>query len=157
MICGEFRALFTLYLPFLPVLESKTAAQINDDTELRTALAALRFAAQMSSDITCKMNIEANTSSQELSCRELAALAAPTCYVVVQVYTSLRNIFPHEYQKCQDAIIDKYKSLKFFRCRWGIAGTFTAVIVTTKSPFLPNTRTVFLLLFSSIGDQVQTN
>ncbi|KAK6865021.1 hypothetical protein PG995_001549 [Apiospora arundinis] len=114
-------ALFTLYLPFLPVLESKTAAQINDDTELRTALAALRFAAQMSSDITCKMNIEANTSSQELSCRELAALAAPTCYVVVQVYTSLRNIFPHEYQKCQDAIIDKYKSLKFFRCRWGIA------------------------------------
>ncbi|KAK8114167.1 hypothetical protein PG999_006236, partial [Apiospora kogelbergensis] len=122
-------ALFTLYLPFLPIIGSKTAAQINESTELRTALAALRFAAQMSSDITCKMNIEFSRSDQELSCRELAALAAPTCYVVVEVYTTLRNIFPQEYQKCQDAILDKYKSLKFFRCRWGIAGTLTTLVI----------------------------
>lgn len=75
------------------------------------------------------MNIEFSRSDQELSCRELAALAAPTCYVVVEVYTTLRNIFPQEYQKCQDAILDKYKSLKFFRCRWGIAGTLTTLVI----------------------------
>ncbi|KAK8048742.1 hypothetical protein PG994_010472 [Apiospora phragmitis] len=114
-------ALFTLYLPFLPILESQTAAQINSDKGLTTALAALRFAAQLSSDITCKMNSEITNSDQELSCRELAVLAAPTCFLVVKVYTGLRNICPEEYQKCQDAILDKYKSLTLFRCRWGIA------------------------------------
>ncbi|KAK7969419.1 hypothetical protein PG988_008492 [Apiospora saccharicola] len=114
-------ALFTLYIPFLPILESQTTAQINANNELRTALAALRFAAQLSSDITCKMNSEVSAPDKELSCRELAVLAAPTCFLVVKVYTGLRSICPEEYQKCQDAILDKYKSLRIFRCRWGIA------------------------------------
>ncbi|KAK7952277.1 uncharacterized protein PG986_008005 [Apiospora aurea] len=129
-------ALFTLYLPFLPILEAQTATQISNNNELRTALAALRFAAQLSSDITCKMNSEITDPEQELSCRELAVLAAPTCFLVVKVYTGLRIICPEEYQKCQDAILDKYKSLKFFRCRWGIAGTFTVIVlVVVDQPF----------------------
>ncbi|KAK8032948.1 hypothetical protein PG991_002346 [Apiospora marii] len=133
-------ALFTLYLPFLPILESQTAAQINANNELRTALAALRFAAQLSSDITCKMNNEVSAPDKELSCRELAVLAAPTCFLVVKVYTGLRNICPEEYQKCQDAILDKYKSLNIFKCRWGIAGT--SIIVTV---LLPHQSLLFLV------------
>lgn len=74
------------------------------------------------------MNNEVSAPDKELSCRELAVLAAPTCFLVVKVYTGLRNICPEEYQKCQDAILDKYKSLNIFKCRWGIAGT--SVIIT---------------------------
>lgn len=75
------------------------------------------------------MNSEVSAPDKELSCRELAVLAAPTCFLVVKVYTGLRTICPEEYQKCQDAIMDKYQSLKIFRCRWGIAGTFIIITI----------------------------
>lgn len=115
-------ALFSLYLSFLPVLESKSTAEIEADEQLRTALAALRFATQMSTDITCKMNAESKATGREMTFRELPAPAAPTCYLVVVTYAGLRNISPEDHSKCQAAIVDKYDSLKFFGQRWGIAG-----------------------------------
>ncbi|ORY68808.1 uncharacterized protein BCR38DRAFT_139283 [Pseudomassariella vexata] len=112
-------ALFTLYLPFLPVLQSKTAQEINGDYELTTALTALRFAMKMSTDISCKMN--GDIAREVNSVRYLAAPAAPTCYLVVMAYAGLRKVFPEQWDQCQIAMMEKYESLKFFSYRWGIA------------------------------------
>jgi hypothetical protein len=116
-------ALFTLYLPYLPLVESKTSAEIEQDHELKTALAALRFAAQMSTDISCKVNAELKATGEEVaSIKYLVAPAAPTCYFVVMTYASLRRIYPEEWEHCQEAIVDKFESLRYFSYRWGIAG-----------------------------------
>lgn len=116
-------ALFTLYLPYLPLIESKNAVEIEQDHELKTALAALRFAAQMSTDISCRVNAEVKDKGEEVAAiKYLVAPAAPTCYFVVMTYASLRRIYPEEWEHCQEAIRDKYESLRFFSYRWGIAG-----------------------------------
>ncbi|KAK9782782.1 putative Zn(2)-C6 fungal-type domain-containing protein [Seiridium cardinale] len=116
-------ALFSLYLPYLPVLETKTGEQIRQDHDLTTALAALRFAAQLSVDISCKANVDMQrTASQPVSALKfVVAPAAPTCYLVVKTYATLRKIFPEEWQNCQDAMQAKYESLRIFAYRWGIA------------------------------------
>ncbi|KAF7526999.1 hypothetical protein G7054_g10600 [Neopestalotiopsis clavispora] len=116
-------ALFSLYLPYLPVLETKTRGQIEQDHDMKTALAALRFAAQLSVDISCKANVDMQrTASQEVSALKfVVAPAAPTCYLVVKTYATLRKIFPEEWQQCQEAMEAKFESLKIFAHRWGIA------------------------------------
>ncbi|KAI0151224.1 hypothetical protein BJ166DRAFT_384444 [Pestalotiopsis sp. NC0098] len=116
-------ALFSLYLPYLPVLETRSREQIQQDHDMRTALAALRFAAQLSVDISCKANVDmARTASQEVSALKfVVAPAAPTCYLVVKTYATLRKIFPEEWQQCQEAMEAKFESLKIFAHRWGIA------------------------------------
>lgn len=93
---------------------------------MRTALAALRFAAQLSVDISCKANVDmARTASQEVSALKfVVAPAAPTCYLVVKTYATLRKIFPEEWQQCQEAMEAKFESLKIFAHRWGIAGKY---------------------------------
>lgn len=117
-------ALFSLYFPYLPVLETKTAVEISQDNDLTIALAALRFAAQLSTDISCKVNedIRRTASDEGAALKYIVAPAAPTCYLVVRTYASLRRIFPEEWEHCQEAMVDKYESLVFFSQRWGIAG-----------------------------------
>jgi hypothetical protein len=115
-------ALFTLYLPYLPLLETKSAAEISQDYELNTAVTALRFAAQMSTDISCKINGDLKGASEGEAIKYLAAPAAPTCYLVVLAYSSMSKIYPEEWNHCQEAIVEKYESLRFFSYRWGIAG-----------------------------------
>lgn len=118
-------ALFSLYLPYLPLLETKTGQQIQLDHDLRTALAALRFAAQLSVDISCKANVDMQKTAAEKggALKFVVAPAAPTCYLVVRTYASLRRIFPEEWETCQAAMESKYESLRIFARRWGIAGT----------------------------------
>ncbi|KAI1389654.1 uncharacterized protein F4822DRAFT_207374 [Hypoxylon trugodes] len=115
-------ALFTLYLPYLAILEHATdsvSSTLAKSEELKTALAALRFACQMSTDISCKLNadFEATPRSPALLC----APAGATCYFVIVFYSSACRIFPEEYDKCQANIAEKFESLRLFSFRWGIA------------------------------------
>ncbi|KAI0838757.1 hypothetical protein F5Y06DRAFT_43649 [Hypoxylon sp. FL0890] len=114
-------ALFTLYLPYLSILEHSTSASalLAGSEEMRTALAALRFACKMSTDISCKLNadFEAAPKSPAL----LSAPAGATCYLVIVAFASLCRIFPDERDVCQGNIAEKFESLKLFSFRWGIA------------------------------------
>ena len=56
-------ALFTLYLPYLPILESVSREAVRRDEELAVVLAALRFACKLSTDISCKINQELDSRS----------------------------------------------------------------------------------------------
>ncbi|KXJ90938.1 hypothetical protein Micbo1qcDRAFT_68198 [Microdochium bolleyi] len=115
-------ALFTLYLPYLPRIETSSVAQIDADPELRIALAALRFACKMSTDISCKINAEYMLGGDNSS--NVDVLSAPvgaTCYLVIIVFSSFRRIFPDENLECQRAIAEKFESLRLFSSRWGIA------------------------------------
>ncbi|KAK7755949.1 hypothetical protein SLS62_001891 [Diatrype stigma] len=49
-------ALFTLYLPYLAIIENTAPAAIAADNELATALAALQFACKLSTDVSCRIN-----------------------------------------------------------------------------------------------------
>ncbi|KAK8083360.1 hypothetical protein PG996_002141 [Apiospora saccharicola] len=114
------------FAPLDQEIRNVTATLLKDATDWRYAL-----------DCFAMCCSEVSAPDKELSCRELAVLAAPTCFLVVKVYTGLRSICPEEYQKCQDAILDKYKSLRIFRCRWGIAGTSTIITVLPTNPCFP--------------------
>lgn len=110
-----------MYTPYLRILERSTPAVIDNDPELRVALAALRFACKISTEISCKLNsgFDAGLS------RSPAILCAPagaTCYLVILAYSSISRIFPEEYDECQVAIAEKFESLWMFSFRWGIAG-----------------------------------
>ncbi|KAI1485678.1 hypothetical protein F5X96DRAFT_658687 [Biscogniauxia mediterranea] len=115
-------ALFVMYMPYLPIMENTPPAEIYASEELSTALAALRFACQMSTDISCKVNRDYESSRPVP--RSPAALAAPagaTCYFVIIAYVSLCRMFPDEYNMFQTAITEKFESLWLFSFRWGIA------------------------------------
>ncbi|KAI5926898.1 hypothetical protein F4810DRAFT_416187 [Camillea tinctor] len=115
-------ALFVMYMPYLTIMEHTSSAEIYASEELSTALAALRFACQMSTDISCKVN-KGYESSRPVP-RSPAALAAPagaTCYFVILAYVSLCRMFPDEYNIFQGAITEKFESLYLFSFRWGIA------------------------------------
>ncbi|KAI1637019.1 hypothetical protein F4809DRAFT_650167 [Biscogniauxia mediterranea] len=117
-----YLALFVMYMPYLPIMENTPSAEIYASEELSTALAALRFACQMSTDISCKVNREYESSRPVP--RSPAALAAPagaTCYFVIIAYVSLCRMFPDEYNMFQTAITEKFESLWLFSFRWGIA------------------------------------
>ncbi|KAI0885756.1 uncharacterized protein GGS22DRAFT_134144 [Annulohypoxylon maeteangense] len=88
--------------------------------ELSTALAAIRFACKMSTDISCKIN--ADYGAQPKSPAQLCAPAGATCYMVILAFASLGKIFPEERAECQKDIAEKFESLTLFSFRWGIAG-----------------------------------
>ncbi|KAI1332804.1 hypothetical protein F5Y16DRAFT_125932 [Xylariaceae sp. FL0255] len=111
-------SLFMLYLPYLQIIERTTPAAIAADPELTVALTALRFACKMSTDISCKINMDFSTG------RSPAILCAPvgaTCYLVIVAFSTLCRIFPDENVHCQEAIREKFESLWLFSFRWGIA------------------------------------
>ncbi|KAI1662817.1 hypothetical protein F4813DRAFT_342039 [Daldinia decipiens] len=119
-------ALFTLYMPYLSILESTqrfssapASSLVASSAEISTAMAALRFACKMSTDISCKLN--ANFGSAPRSPAFLCAPAGATCYLVIQAYAALRRIFPEERAECEANIEEKFESLKLFSFRWGIA------------------------------------
>ncbi|KAI1465933.1 uncharacterized protein F4812DRAFT_89202 [Daldinia caldariorum] len=119
-------ALFTLYMPYLAILEnsrhlgaSSPASLLASSQEVSTALAALRFACKMSTDISCKLN--ANFGSAPRSPVYLCAPAGATCYLVIQAYAAIRRIFPEEMAECEKDIEEKFESLRLFSFRWGIA------------------------------------
>ncbi|KAI8629953.1 hypothetical protein F5Y19DRAFT_474898 [Xylariaceae sp. FL1651] len=112
-------SLFVLYSPYLPILERSTPAAIEPNPELNVALAALRFACQMSTDISCKINENFDTASR--SPAVLCAPAGATCYMVILAFSSISRIFPEESLKCQEAITEKFESLWLFSFRWGLA------------------------------------
>ncbi|KAI1085050.1 hypothetical protein F5B20DRAFT_129248 [Whalleya microplaca] len=115
-------SLFVLYLPYLPLIESMApdfSRNRRRSDELETALAALRFACKMSTDISCKVN-----ASYQASKRSPVVLCAPagaTCYLVIIVYASFCRIFPEESNERQTDIAEKFESLRLFSSRWGIA------------------------------------
>ncbi|XDG03961.1 hypothetical protein ABKA04_003576 [Annulohypoxylon sp. FPYF3050] len=74
-------------------------AMLQSNQELSTALAALRFACKMSTDISCKINADYG--------------AAPK--------SPAQLIFPEEMAECQENIAEKFESLTLFSFRWGIA------------------------------------
>ncbi|KAI1481162.1 hypothetical protein F4774DRAFT_424445 [Daldinia eschscholtzii] len=119
-------ALFTLYMPYLAILENSLhlssaspASLVASSQEISTALAALRFACKMSTDISCKLN--ANFGSTPRSPIYLCAPAGATCYLVIQAYAAIRRIFPEESGECESNIEEKFESLRLFSFRWGIA------------------------------------
>ncbi|XXH03974.1 hypothetical protein Hte_010383 [Hypoxylon texense] len=128
-------ALFMIYLPYLTVLERNidnnalfnssssspaTAAMIlASSEELSTAVAALRFACKMSTDISCKVNADYDRAPRSPAL--LCAPAGNTCYFVILAYASLCRCFPDERDECQANIAEKFESLKLFSFRWGIA------------------------------------
>jgi hypothetical protein len=112
-------SLFTLYMPYLPFIAKSSLGDIEKNQELSTALAALRFACKMSTDISCQIN-------QHVGPNSLAVLAAPasaTCYLVILAFAELRHIFPSEEDECREAIMEKFETLDMFSRRWGIAET----------------------------------
>ncbi|KAI1344858.1 hypothetical protein F5Y15DRAFT_410552 [Xylariaceae sp. FL0016] len=111
--------LFVLYIPYLPILERTPGPMIESNMELSTALAALRFACKMSTDISCKINYDYETSPRSPAI--LSAPAGATCYLVISVFTVLGRIFPSEHSQCQQMIAEKFESLWLFSFRWGIA------------------------------------
>ncbi|KAI1765138.1 hypothetical protein GGR53DRAFT_529943 [Hypoxylon sp. FL1150] len=99
---------------------SSAAAVLASSEELSTAVAALRFACKMSTDISCKVNADYDRGTP----RSPALLCAPagnTCYFVILAYASLCRCFPDEQDECQANIAEKFESLKLFSYRWGIA------------------------------------
>ncbi|KAI1848182.1 hypothetical protein JX265_011772 [Neoarthrinium moseri] len=114
-------ALFSIYLPYLPMLEAKTAAEIKSDPSLTTAMTALGFASQLAVDISCKVSNSLDADDKTAELDYLVAPAVPTCYLAVKTCTSLRQIFPDEWERFEKAIVDRLGSLRFFNNRWGIA------------------------------------
>ncbi|KAI1778100.1 hypothetical protein F4818DRAFT_286496 [Hypoxylon cercidicola] len=131
-------ALFMIYLPYLAVLEhdvnsssnagfdltsseisASAAAMVASSEELSTAVAALRFACKMSTDISCKVNADYDRAPRSPAL--LCAPAGNTCYFVILAYASLCRCFPDERDQCQANIAEKFESLKLFSFRWGIA------------------------------------
>ncbi|KAI1140272.1 hypothetical protein F5Y05DRAFT_411332 [Hypoxylon sp. FL0543] len=115
-------ALFTLYLPYLSVLEHATepaAAVLAANAEVRTALAALRFACKMSTDISCKINEDFEARPRNPA--RLSAPAGATCYLVVLALASMCRIFPEQRAVYEEDIVSKFESLKLFSSRWGLA------------------------------------
>ncbi|KAI2625107.1 hypothetical protein GGR54DRAFT_638000 [Hypoxylon sp. NC1633] len=126
-------SLFTLYLPYLQIIEHTITSSSSPTTslsllsssnagELETALAALRFACKMSTDISCKINADFGTGPAR-SPALLCAPAGATCYLVIFAFASLGRIFPDERRECEDNIAEKFESLALFSFRWGIAET----------------------------------
>ncbi|KAI1100953.1 hypothetical protein F4804DRAFT_27241 [Jackrogersella minutella] len=118
-------ALFIIYLPYLAILEhgsmtDAAATLLSNNEELSTAVAALRFACKMSTDISCKINADFGAAPR--SPAQLCAPAGATCYLVIQAFASLGRIFPTERHECQENIAEKFESLTLFSFRWGIAG-----------------------------------
>lgn len=100
-----------------------SSAQIDANPELKTALAALRFACKMSTDISCKINADfVKDGDSPSNVDVLSAPVGATCYLVIIVFSSFRRIFPDENLECQRAIAEKFESLRLFSSRWGIAG-----------------------------------
>ncbi|KAI1128819.1 hypothetical protein F5Y10DRAFT_277148 [Nemania abortiva] len=112
-------ALFVLYTPFLAIIEHSTPAAIASDPELTIALTALRFACKMSSEISCKINLDFEPPSR--SPAVLCAPAGASCYRVILAYACISRIFPEEQEACQKAITEKFESLWLFSFRWGFA------------------------------------
>ncbi|KAI1159009.1 hypothetical protein F5B18DRAFT_43847 [Nemania serpens] len=112
-------ALFVLYTPFLGIIEHSTPAAIESDPDLTIALAALRFACKMSSEISCKINFDFEAPSR--SPAVLCAPAGASCYRVILAYACISRIFPEEHDACQKAITEKFESLLLFSFRWGFA------------------------------------
>ncbi|KAI2467050.1 hypothetical protein F4781DRAFT_433810 [Annulohypoxylon bovei var. microspora] len=102
------------------------AALLSTNQELSTALAALRFACKMSTDISCKLNANYNNAAK--SPAQLCAPAGATCYLVILTFASLYRIFPEERAECQANIAEKFESLALFSFRWGIAEKMMAQI-----------------------------
>ncbi|KAI5860124.1 hypothetical protein GGS23DRAFT_614288 [Durotheca rogersii] len=159
-------ALFTLYMPYLAILEQTPADALaassslssppgfgapssssssssfsaspappprSADMELATALAALRFACKMSTDILCKLNRDyarvAASSPPPRRYRHrsspayLCAPAPATCYLVILALAGLGRVCPAEAPACEAIIADKFETLRIFSFRWGIAET----------------------------------
>ncbi|KAI1178127.1 hypothetical protein F4777DRAFT_144887 [Nemania sp. FL0916] len=112
-------ALFVLYTPFLAIIERCTPAMIESDPELTIALMALRFACKMSSEISCKINLDFEPPSR--SPAVLCAPAGASCYRVILAYACISRIFPEEHDACEKAITEKFESLWLFSFRWGFA------------------------------------
>ncbi|KAI0016550.1 hypothetical protein F4780DRAFT_677277 [Xylariomycetidae sp. FL0641] len=112
--------LFVLYSPYLQILENVRPADIDQSNELSTAVAALRLACKISTDISCKVNLEFSgqiPSGPAVIC----APAGATCYLVILAFSRMCRIFPEEHVVFQRAIADKFESLWLFSFRWGIA------------------------------------
>ncbi|OTA85774.1 hypothetical protein M434DRAFT_159221 [Hypoxylon sp. CO27-5] len=101
-------------------VEAEVEALLARNSELSTALAALRFACKMSTDISCKLNADFEAAPR--SPLMLSAPAAGTCYLVIVAFASLRRIFPEERGECEENIAEKFESLRLFSFRWGLAG-----------------------------------
>ncbi|KAI0012572.1 hypothetical protein F4779DRAFT_41106 [Xylariaceae sp. FL0662B] len=110
-------SLFVLYLPYLAIVETTPPSTWSD--EVKTALAALRFAAKMSCEVSCKVVTSYRASDR--SPRVLCAPAGATCYHVIIVYTIFCRIFPEEREARKADIAQKFESLRLFSSRWGIA------------------------------------
>ncbi|KAH9906797.1 hypothetical protein F4778DRAFT_596973 [Xylariomycetidae sp. FL2044] len=118
-------SLFILYLPYLPLIEEAVRCGAVSDN-LRMAMAALRFACQMSTDISCKINAEYVGQPQDPV--TLCAPAGATCYLVIVAFSRFAQIYPEESEGWQKAIAEKFESLQLFSFRWGIAEKMMARI-----------------------------
>ncbi|RYP66086.1 hypothetical protein DL771_007977 [Monosporascus sp. 5C6A] len=119
-------ALFTLYLPYLPIIEQTAPAALEADLELSTAVAALKFACRLSTDISCRVNQDlvgtgTATRKEDDPFAVLAAPAGSTCYHVIIAFAGLSRIYPDERERCAEAIAEKFESLHLFSYRWGLA------------------------------------
>lgn len=120
-------ALFTLYVPYLSILEHSAgpaSALLESSEEVSTALAALRFACKLSTDISCKVNADFERAPRSPAL--LCAPAGATCYHVISTFAALCRIFPDEHDVCHANIAEKFESLALFSFRWGIAENMMA-------------------------------
>lgn len=120
------RALFTLYLPYIPASEEAaplaTRMLARDSTsDLACALAALQFACQISVDIACRLYDRLSRVPQPLQVTVMSApTAATSCFLACMGFSRRRLFFPEEHDVLEERIHERFEGLQFFSSRWGI-------------------------------------
>ncbi|KAJ8128879.1 hypothetical protein O1611_g4753 [Lasiodiplodia mahajangana] len=104
-------ALFVLYTPFLAIIEHSTPAAIESDPELTIALTALRFACKMSSEISCKINLDFEPPSRSprrsVRARRCVVLPGHSCLRLHLSYLpgGTRGVSEGHYRKVRESLV----------------------------------------------------
>ncbi|KAI0017478.1 hypothetical protein F4780DRAFT_594549 [Xylariomycetidae sp. FL0641] len=116
-------AIFTLYLPYLPqhpIPHPESLMDPSNTSDLAQALMALRFASQMSVDITCRLYDRVARLPDEFP--TLAApSAAPCCFLATLGAVGLARVFTEDARLMASRIKQRFEGLESFSSRWGIA------------------------------------
>ncbi|KAI0470676.1 hypothetical protein GGR56DRAFT_659984 [Xylariaceae sp. FL0804] len=120
-------ALFAIYLPYLPepgapLPPQESLADPSNTSDLAQALAALRFACQLSFDITCRLYERGRRAPGRYTALA-APSAAPSCFWAVVGFAGLSRVFTRDAELMASRIKERFESLEFLGGRWGIANS----------------------------------
>lgn len=120
------RALFTLYLPYIPASEEAAplATRVlarDGSSDLACALAALQFACQITVDIACRLYDRLARVPAPLQTTVMSApTAATSCFLACMGFARRRIFYPEERDALEERIRERFEGLRFFSARWAI-------------------------------------